>query len=169
MTPWTEDDRPRLLSIATAVPPNLLRQDDIVTESRALLQSRFSQFDRLAPAFQNAGIDTRHSVVPLDWFRQPHGWVDRTRAYAEGAAALFRDAAGLALDQAGLRADQVDIIVTVSSTGIVTPTLEALTARDLGFRADAMRVPVFGLGCAGACRVCPSPPTWRPPAPAPWS
>jgi alkylresorcinol/alkylpyrone synthase len=131
MTPWTEDDRPRLLSIATAVPPNLLRQDDIVTESRALLQSRFSQFDRLAPAFQNAGIDTRHSVVPLDWFRQPHGWVDRTRAYAEGAA------------------DQVDIIVTVSSTGIVTPTLEALTARDLGFRADAMRVPVFGLGCAG--------------------
>ena len=149
MTPWTEDDRPRLLSIATAVPPNLLRQDDIVTESRALLQSRFSQFDRLAPAFQSAGIDTRHSVVPLDWFRQPHGWVDRTRAYAEGAAALFRDAAGLALDQAGLRADQVDIIVTVSSTGIVTPTLEALTARDLGFRADAMRVPVFGLGCAG--------------------
>ena len=149
MTPWTEDDRPRLLSIATAVPPNLLRQDDIVTESRALLQSRFSQFDRLAPAFQNAGIDTRHSVVPQDWFRQPHGWVDRTRAYAEGAAALFRDAAGLALDQAGLRADQVDIIVTVSSTGIVTPTLEALTARDMGFRADAMRVPVFGLGCAG--------------------
>lgn len=149
MTPWTEDDRPRLLSIATAVPPNLLRQDDIVTESRALLQSRFSQFDRLAPAFQNAGINTRHSVVPLDWFRQPHGWVDRTRAYAEGAAALFRDAAGLALDQAGLRADQVDIIVTVSSTGIVTPTLEALTARDMGFRADAMRVPVFGLGCAG--------------------
>lgn len=38
MTPWTEDDRPRLLSIATAVPPNLLHQDDIVTESRALLQ-----------------------------------------------------------------------------------------------------------------------------------
>lgn len=31
----------------------------------------------------------------------------------------------------------------------MTPTLEALTARDMGFRADAMRVPVFGLGCAG--------------------
>lgn len=149
MTPWTDDDRPRLLSIATAVPPNLLRQDDIVMESRALLQSRFSQFDRLAPAFQNAGIETRYSVVPLDWFRHPHGWVDRTRAYADGATLLFRDAATLALDQAGLRADQVDIIVTVSSTGIVTPTLEALTARDMGFRPDAMRVPVFGLGCAG--------------------
>ncbi|CAM3376980.1 type III polyketide synthase [Paracoccus nototheniae] len=144
-----DDDRPRLLSIATAIPPHLLRQDDILTESRALLQSRFSQFDRLAPAFLNAGIDTRHSVVPLDWFRQPHGWVDRTQAYADGAVRLFCDAAAKALDQAGLRADQVDVIVTVSSTGIVTPTLEALSAKQMGFRPDTMRVPVFGLGCAG--------------------
>lgn len=140
---------PRLLSIATAVPPHVLHQDHIIQESRDLLGARFSQFDRLAPAFQNAGIDTRHSVVPLDWFRQPHGWVDRTRAYADGATALFRDAAGSALDQAGLSAAQVDIVVTVSSTGIVTPTLEALTAKAMGFRPDVMRVPVFGLGCAG--------------------
>ncbi|MCZ0960680.1 type III polyketide synthase [Paracoccus benzoatiresistens] len=140
---------PRLLSIATAVPPEVLIQDHIIQESRELLQARFSQFDRLAPAFQNAGIDTRHSVVPLDWFRHPHGWVDRTEAYAAGATRLFREAAGGALDQAGLSAAQVDIVVTVSSTGIVTPTLEALTARAMGFRPDAMRVPVFGLGCAG--------------------
>ena len=141
--------RPRLLSIATAVPPHPMHQDDILRESRALLQSRFAQFDRLAPAFRNAGIDWRHSVVPLDWFRQPHGWVDRTAAFAAGAADLFRRAAGAALDQAGLRADQVDVIVTVCSTGIVTPTLEALVARDMGFRADVTRVPIFGLGCAG--------------------
>ncbi|MGZ3217545.1 type III polyketide synthase [Paracoccus sp. T5] len=143
------NESPRLLSIATAVPPNVLHQDDILTESRALLEARFSQFERLAPAFRNAGIDTRHSVVPLDWFRQPHGWVDRTQAYADGATRLFCEAASRALEQAGLRADQVDIIVTVSSTGIVTPTLDALAATRLGFRTDVMRVPVFGLGCAG--------------------
>lgn len=143
------DECPRLLSIAKAVPPNVLHQGDILDESRELLESRFPRFERLAPAFQNAGIETRHSVVPLDWFRQPHGWVDRTRAYADGAGRLFREAACAALDMAGLTASQVDIIVTVSSTGIVTPTLEALSARDMGFRPDAMRVPVFGLGCAG--------------------
>lgn len=140
---------PRLLSIATAVPPEVLDQDAVLREARDLLQARFAQFDRLAPAFQNAGIDTRHSVVPLDWFRNPHGWTDRTEAYAAGAARLFQDAAGKALDRAGLRADQVDIVVTVSSTGIVTPTLEAVVAKAMGFRADTMRVPVFGLGCAG--------------------
>lgn len=141
--------RPRLLSIATAVPPNVLYQNDILSESRALLEARFPQFDRLASAFINAGIDRRHSVVPLDWFRHPHGWVDRTRAYTDGATQLFCEAAGRALEQAGLRADQVDIVVTVSSTGIVTPTLEALTAEQMGFRSDVVRVPVFGLGCAG--------------------
>lgn len=142
-------DRPRLISIATAVPHQILHQDDILEEARSLLGARFPQFERLAPAFQNAGIETRHSVVPLDWFRQPHGWVDRSAAYAEGAGRLFRDAAGRALEQAQLKAEQVDIIVTVSSTGVVTPTLEALVSRKMGFRSDVMRVPVFGLGCAG--------------------
>lgn len=149
MTQNPTGDDVRLISIATAVPAEVLTQDHVLAECRALLTSRFAQFDRLAPAFHNAGIETRHSVVPLDWFRHPHGWTDRTRAYRDGAAALFRDAATRALDRARLDAGQVDVIVTVSSTGVVTPTLEALVAAAMGFRSDVMRVPVFGLGCAG--------------------
>lgn len=49
----------------------------------------------------------------------------------------------------GLRADQIDAVVSVSSTGVATPTLEARAAAALGLRADGMRVPVFGFGCAG--------------------
>jgi alkylresorcinol/alkylpyrone synthase len=43
----------------------------------------------------------------------------------------------------------VDTVVTVSSTGIATPTLEARVMGEMGFRRDIQRVPVFGLGCAG--------------------
>ncbi len=39
--------------------------------------------------------------------------------------------------------------MTVSSTGIATPSLEARAHRSLGLRPDLRRVPVFGLGCAG--------------------
>ena len=39
--------------------------------------------------------------------------------------------------------------MTVSSTGIATPSLEARVAGRIGFRPDVERVPVFGLGCAG--------------------
>ena len=48
-----------------------------------------------------------------------------------------------------LSPDEVDTIVTISSTGIATPSLEARVAGRLGFRPDVERVPVFGLGCAG--------------------
>ncbi len=40
-------------------------------------------------------------------------------------------------------------MVTVSSTGIATPSLEARVLDQMGFRKDISRVPVFGLGCAG--------------------
>ena len=79
----------------------------------------------------------------------PHDWTERTQAYLDGAGALFVEAARGALDRAGLRAQDVDVVVTVSSTGIATPSLEARVAADMGFRPSAMRVPVFGLGCAG--------------------
>ena len=64
-------------------------------------------------------------------------------------ATLFVRAARSALDRAGLAARDVDVIVTVSSTGVATPSLEARMAADMGFRPSAARVPVFGLGCAG--------------------
>jgi alkylresorcinol/alkylpyrone synthase len=77
------------------------------------------------------------------------GWSERTAAYLEGGTQLFIDAATSALAEAGLNADEVDTIVTVSSTGVATPSLEARAAGRMGFRVDVERVPVFGLGCAG--------------------
>ena len=50
---------------------------------------------------------------------------------------------------AGLAPRDIDTIVTVSSTGIATPSLEARALSRMGFRSDVTRVPVFGLGCAG--------------------
>ena len=40
-------------------------------------------------------------------------------------------------------------IVTVSSTGIAAPSLDAILANRLPFSADVTRLPIFGLGCGG--------------------
>ena len=139
----------RLISLATATPDHVLLQDDVVDASRKLFGERYGAFERMASVFETAGIHKRHSVRPVAWFCDSHGWKERTAAYLEGAHALFVDAANIALNSAQLNAADVDAVVTVSSTGIATPSLEARASRAMGFREDIQRVPVFGLGCAG--------------------
>ena len=139
----------KLLSIATAVPPFIMRQSMALAIAHQAFAARYPEFEQLRSVFDNAGIRTRQSVRPAEWFLEKHGWPERTAAYLEGAGALFIDAAGKAIAEAGLEASDIDTIVTVSSTGIATPSLEARCASRMGFRADVERIPVFGLGCAG--------------------
>jgi alkylresorcinol/alkylpyrone synthase len=138
-----------MLSLATAVPPHILEQSDVADFARRIYAKPFARFPKLADVFVNAGIERRHSVRPIEWFDRPHDWSERTQAYLDGAGALFVAAAHKALDRAGIVARDVDTIVTVSSTGIATPSLEARASAQLGFKPSAARVPVFGLGCAG--------------------
>jgi alkylresorcinol/alkylpyrone synthase len=137
-----------LLSLATAVPPHVIAQQD----AKALARQSFGRkalFDRLSGVFDNAGIAKRHIVAPADWYTGDHGWHDRNGLYLDAAEQLFMRAAADAIEKAGLAPKQIDGVVTVSTTGIATPSLEARCGPRLGLRSDVRRVPVFGLGCAG--------------------
>ncbi|MGD0141529.1 MAG: 3-oxoacyl-[acyl-carrier-protein] synthase III C-terminal domain-containing protein [Rhizomicrobium sp.] len=138
-----------LISLATAVPKHIVLQDDAAKAARRMFGTRYDAFDRMAAVFHSAGIDKRHSVRPIEWFSEPRGWKERTAVYLEEGQALFIEAANKALERAHLRAHEIDTVVTVSSTGIATPSLEARAAKAMGFRVDVQRVPIFGLGCAG--------------------
>jgi alkylresorcinol/alkylpyrone synthase len=140
----------RLQSMATAVPPHRLSQSDAAQMAGQIFSGRFRNFERMAPVFLSSGILARYTVQPPEWYLAPKiGWPERMAAYLQGAADLFVHAATRALDAAGITAGEVDTIVTISSTGIATPSLEARVAGRMGFRSDVERVPVFGLGCAG--------------------
>ena len=81
--------------------------------------------------------------------KKPHGWTDRNNLYIEHALALIEEASRQAIAEAGLRPEDIDQVVTVSTTGIATPSLDALLLNRLPLRSDVRRLPVFGLGCAG--------------------
>lgn len=140
---------PKLLSLATAVPPHVLRTEDVIREATTIFAGRHRDFERLMPVFGNSGIDCRYSVRPYAWFRQDQGWPERTEAFIEGASALFQKVASRALVLAGKNPSEIDTIVMVSSTGVATPSIEARVMSGMGFRDDVKRIPVFGLGCAG--------------------
>jgi alkylresorcinol/alkylpyrone synthase len=138
-----------LLSLATAVPQYVVEQSEAKVRAREAFGGNKALFDRLSGVFDNAGIARRHIVAPQDWYMHGHGWHDRNAVYLEAAEKLFIDAATAAIEKAGLRPDEIDGVVTVSTTGIATPSLEARAFTRVGFRPDVRRVPVFGLGCAG--------------------
>src|SRR6202140_5028654 len=138
-----------LVSLATSVPPHVFLQKDVLAAAWDVFGARFPEFERFSSIFSNTGIIKRHGVKPFDWYRQPRGWPERTEAFLEGPEALFVDVAGKALANAHLTGNDIDTVVTVCSTGIATPSLDARVARKMGFRSDVARVPVFGLGCAG--------------------
>lgn len=140
---------PRIIAVATASPPHVLSQVD----ARQLVAEHFGAAlgpgARLLDVFEHARIRQRHLCVPSEWFRSDHTFAEKNQKYVECAVALGSEVASSALARAGLQAIDVDHVVYVSSTGIATPSIDALIANALGFRPDVRRTPVWGLGCAG--------------------
>ncbi|THD62935.1 3-oxoacyl-[acyl-carrier-protein] synthase III C-terminal domain-containing protein [Phenylobacterium sp.] len=139
----------KLLSLATASPPHNLSQDEMIAAAGQVFDGRAANFERMAPVYRHAGVHNRQLAMPAEWYLEPRGWPERAQAYDAAALDLFCRAAAAALAEAGLTGGEVDAIVTVSTTGISTPSLEARAMGRMGFRPDAIRVPLFGLGCAG--------------------
>jgi alkylresorcinol/alkylpyrone synthase len=136
------------MSLATAVPPYVIEQSDVARHAKRLFADRVPDFEKFLRLFDSAHITRRYAVCAPEWYLAEQGWPDRTAAYLETATDLFTKVAQEAIDKAGLTAADIDTVVTVSSTGIATPSLEARAAEKLGL-TNVARVPVFGLGCAG--------------------
>ena len=137
-----------LQGLATAVPPFRMPQELVKSIAKEMLGDRYEDFARLSSIMQNAGVKTRYLAQPHDWYAGEHDFHDRNNAYLDVATDLFKQAAMGALKNGKLMPEDIDCIVTVSSTGVATPTIDARAMQDIGFRPDVHRVPVFGLGCA---------------------
>jgi alkylresorcinol/alkylpyrone synthase len=138
----------RLLALKSAVPPYVLEQSDVVIRAGRLFGER-RDVERLMPIFGNTGIDRRYSCVPIDWYNEEHGWQDRTELYVKNAVNLLEKVARGLLEDTKLTVDDIDAIVVSSTTGIATPSLDALVIERMQLRRDIRRLPIFGLGCAG--------------------
>jgi len=140
--------QPRMLALKTAVPPYILDQSDIAGHAARLFSGR-KDIGRLMPMFANTGIEKRHASAPVDWYLVPRGWTDRGEVYLAQSVALLEEVARACIAQAGLTRENIDAIVVASTTGIATPSLDALLVEKMQLRRDIQRLPIFGLGCAG--------------------
>jgi len=135
----------KISSLATAIPEHSYTQD----EALKLASHMFPAYGRLESVFANTGIEKRYSCVPLDWFSKTHNWVDRNEVYERSALDLLEKVARSAISKSGLEMRDIGAILTISTTGLSVPSLDAKLMHRLGLNSDTERLPIFGLGCAG--------------------
>jgi alkylresorcinol/alkylpyrone synthase len=138
-----------LLSVATAAPEFVIDQDLAAEGAIELFGGKVFREHHIRSLFANTGIRTRRAVRPMDWYAVARPWEERNAVYLAEAEQLWLDVARAALRRADVDPQEIGAVVTVSSTGIATPSLEARAGPALGLSPDALRTPVFGLGCAG--------------------
>lgn len=139
----------RIAAVSSALPPRRHRQEHLAAANAdlaALTATRRALLNRL---YTNAGVRTRHTVLPLSGYQNLDGIAAVNDTYLEHAADLGEQAVEAALRQAGVDARDVDLFVTTSVTGVSVPSLDARLVPRLGMRPDVKRVPMFGLGCVG--------------------
>ena len=139
---------PTVQPVATALPPHRFRQRELRDVAEATLPDGPGKAS-LLEIFDNSRIDERAFAVPVEWLLEPHGFKDRMQAFVDAALPLAEEAARGALSNAGLAPRDLAGIVYVCTTGIATPSLDARLCNRLGLRAGIIRLPVWGLGCAG--------------------
>ena len=136
---------PRLTALATALPPHLVRQEQVRAAAAAVFDRLLARDDgRLLAVFDSTGIEERHFCVPLEWFASPRGFAETNACYVEKGLELAAAAVRKLLEQARLGPQDIDHVVFVSSTGVATPSLDARLANRLPLRGDVTRTPIFG-------------------------
>ena len=139
------DNIAKIISVATAVPKYKINQSDVEKLAARVFDTSMDEFSRLAPVYGNAAIQTRYSCVPLEWYEQPCPFSERNKLYQENAVELLAEAGQKALEKAHLTFDDIDGLVVVSSSGIATPSLDALLMEKLHLKRNMERLPIFGL------------------------
>jgi alkylresorcinol/alkylpyrone synthase len=139
----------RILAVATAVPQFVLGQSEVMRRIDLALGPQSREIVRLLPMFGNTGIERRYSCVPIEWYEELHEWPERNQVYLDSALDLIESATRRALERARRRPEEIEAVVVVSTTGIATPSLDALLMERMNLRRTVKRLPIFGLGCAG--------------------
>src|SRR5262245_46884 len=147
---------PVIRSVATALPPYALPQEQIRDLAREHFAPAFPEIDRYMSVFRHAQVDTRHFAAPLEWFTTPRSFQESNDLYIEAAVAIGAAAARRCLAASGLQPHAIDHLIWVSTTGLAAPRPRVLAPRTdtvwrhgLAMGLPPRRAPVWGLGCAG--------------------
>lgn len=133
---------------ATALPDHTLTRDSVKLYMQRVFGLEGRRLDAMMAVIDNARVDRRRAIFPVEYIVERRPLAQTTLEYQEHAIRLGREAADVCLRRAGITPRDVDMIITVSCTGFMIPSLDAHLINLMGFRSNVRRLPVTELGCA---------------------
>lgn len=142
---------PVVLASSHASPQNRFPQERIGETVAMLYGGAFPDLDggRIRKIFGHSRIRERAFLMPLEWYASPHGGRDRAEVFARKGLELMVEASSRCLAEAGFGPERIDTVIFVTTTGISAPSLDSHLVNALGMRRNTVRIPLWGLGCAG--------------------
>lgn len=139
----------KIISVGTCDAPYKLPQNEIREFVKKLYANTYNEIERMISVFDNSTISSRHLSAPIEWLEKEHSFKERNEKFRDVAVELSIKAINECL--LNVNAENCDIhnIIFVTSTGIATPTIDAVLFNKLKFGRHIRRTPLWGLGCAG--------------------
>lgn len=140
--------RPTITAVTTAVPEHTVVLEQVKSYANKLFDLPPRQLDAIHSVIDNAQVRKRHLIFPLDYVVQPRPLSQISREYQQHAVCLGREVTRTVLAAAAIEPGDVELLITVSCTGVMIPSLDAHLINDLGFDPGVRRLPITELGCA---------------------
>ncbi|MEV3970219.1 type III polyketide synthase [Streptomyces sp. NPDC050698] len=132
---------------AVSVPEYVITMEETLELARAR-HADHPRLDLALRLIENTGVRTRHLVQPITRTLAHPGFGERNRVYAREAKSRVPLVVERALEDGDVRAADIDLIIYVSCTGFMMPSLTAWLINTMGFPPDTRQLPIAQLGCA---------------------
>ncbi|KQV20027.1 MULTISPECIES: type III polyketide synthase [unclassified Kitasatospora] len=132
---------------AVAVPEYVITLEETLELARSI-HADHPQLLHALQLIENSRVRKRHLVQSAEEILERPGLEARTRRYEAEARRRVPPVVREALEHAHLTAKEIDLIVHVSCTGFMMPSLTAWLINSMGFRPETRRLPIAQLGCA---------------------
>lgn len=141
----------KIASVSGAFPPYYFTQEKVYEELHKYWESSLPNPELMARFHNRVGVEGRYFSRPLEDYKALDTWGKSNDVWIETGKEIGAKAIHCALSRAGLDKSDISALLTVSVTGICSPSLDALLVNQMGLPETIRRTPIFGLGCvAGA-------------------
>ncbi|GAC1301374.1 MAG: type III polyketide synthase BpsA [Mucilaginibacter sp.] len=129
--------------------PYKTKQQDVKQQASKMFKVNFPEADRLIFAFDNTEIIDRNFCRPLSYYTKPNTFEERNNEYIRSTLEYSVQAVEDCVSKAGISKEDITDILFVSTTGLATPSMDALIINKMRLNPHVNRIPIWGLGCGG--------------------